>query len=128
MYYALKQYGKAGPPYDSLDIKQLKEQVAKEVGFRKPACLLIYDVESQIYLQDSLLKLSNMPENERITFVKQLSKQLRKQRGIKEEDSGLGSISPTGKDEGKNSSLFTPTGSVWYFYDPTIRANGFNAF
>lgn len=126
--FAQKQYGKAGPPYDSLDVKLLKEQAGKEVEARKPPCLVIYKAETEISLQDSLLKLANMPENERTALVKQISRQLRKQRGIKEEEGGLGSVSPTGKEEDKNTSLFSQTGTNWYFYDPSIRANGFNAF
>jgi len=126
--YAQKEYGKAGPPYDSLDAKLLKELAAKEVEQRKPPCLVIYKAETEIGLQDSLLKLANLPENERTALVKQLSRQLRKQKGIKEEEPGLGSVSPTGREEEKNTSLFTPAGASWYFYDPSIRANGFNAF
>ncbi len=127
--YAQKKYGKAGPPYDSIQTENLKPDEKVLVETRKPACLEIFDAESIVSVQDSLLVLADMPEAERIALVKALSRKLKKERGIKEEEPATGSTGGTGfKPDDPNANLFQPVGATWYFYEPSIRANGFNNF
>jgi hypothetical protein len=123
-----KQYGKAGPPYDSLQITHLKKTDSLKVENRKPGTLQIYEAEKVIHLQDSLLALANMPEDERTAIVKKISKDLRKKLGIKDEPASMGneSTSRAGLEDEANN-LFSTSGT-WYFYEPAIRAKGFNTF
>jgi hypothetical protein len=123
-----KQYGKAGPPYDSLQTSHLKEVDVEKVNARKPGCIDIYNAERIISLQDSLIALADMPEAERSAYVKKISKDLRKQLGLKEEvvDVGGQSLSQSGVTD-EAPTLFASSGT-WYFYEPSIRANGFNNF
>ncbi len=127
--YTQKKYGKAGPPYDSLQLESLKPDEKTKVEARKPGCLEIFDAESIINVQDSLVKLADMPEAERIALVKALSRKLKKERGLADEEPSEGSSGGSGfKPEDPNVSLFQPVGGTWYFYEPNIRASGFNSF
>lgn len=127
--YIQKYYGKAAGPYDSLDAGLLKEAEAARVTVRKPGCLQVFAAENVISVQDSLLKLADMPEEERAALVKKLSNQLRKKMGLAEELTNTGIESNTAlTKENEATNLFAATGSTWYFYEPNIRASGFNSF
>lgn len=127
--YLQKKYGKAAGPYDSLSVSLLKEPEAERVKVRKPGCLQVFGAENVIYLQDSLIRLADMPEEERSAMVRKLSNQLRKKMGLTEELTNTGTVSSGGLSTDKeNTGLFVSTGSTWYFYDPNIRASGFNNF
>ena len=124
-----KFYGKAAGPYDTLDAGLLKEADAARVTVRKPGCLQIFAAENVISVQDSLLKLADMPEEERAALVKKLSNQLRKKMGLAEESANTGIESNSAfNKENETTNLFATTSSTWYFYEPNIRASGFNKF
>ena len=127
--YAQKKYGKAGPPYDSLQLEGLKPEEKMLVEARKPGCLEIYDAETIISVQDSLVALADLPEPERIALVKALSRKLKKERGIADEEPSTGNSAGSGfKPNDPVANLFQPVGNTWYFYEPSIRAAGFNNF
>lgn len=128
--FAQKKYGAAGPPYDSLQTTQIKPRFAALVEERKPGCLIIYKAETAIALQDSLLALANMDEAERMAFVKALSRKLRKERGIKEEEPSEGSMGSAAlkNPTDQPTNLFASASTTWYFYEPNIRASGFLTF
>lgn len=128
--YAQKKYGQAASPYDSLQLNALKPQFAALVDARKPGCKDIFKAETAISLQDSLLALANMDEAERTAFVKALSKKLRKERGIKEEEPSEGSMAGSGTKTPTDqpANLFANASGTWYFYEPTIRSNGYLSF
>jgi len=127
--FAQKFYGLAAGPYDTLNAALLKEAEALRVTERKPGCLQVFAADNVINVQDSLLKLASMPEEERSALVKKLSTQLRKKMGLAEEISNTGIVSNSGfTKENEAPNLFAAAGSTWYFYEPNIRASGFNTF
>jgi len=127
--YAQKLYGLAAGPYDTLNAGLLKEAEAERVKTRKPGCLQVFAADNIISVQDSLIRLADIPEEERSALVKQLSKDLRKKMGLAEEVSNTGIESGSGlTKENETTNLFASAGSTWYFYEPNIRASGFNKF
>ncbi len=120
--YSAKKYGAAFMPYDSVATPQMKHADSLRVETRRPNTKPIYEADKVISLQDSLLKIAAMPEEARTAYVKNLSKQLRKERGLKEE------IYVTSGSTNTSSDLFTAGQGTWYFNDAARRANGFNAF
>jgi tetratricopeptide (TPR) repeat protein len=124
-----KKYGPSGPPYDSIDVNHLKPLEKEKVEERKPPTLAIFQAEKIISLQDSLIALADLPDDERNKIVREISRQLRKSMGLKEEvmDMGVESPSKAGISETTNDLFASGTGS-WYFYDGTLRSNGFNNF
>ncbi|MCU0387485.1 MAG: cell envelope integrity protein TolA [Chitinophagaceae bacterium] len=130
VFFAQKNYGKAGPPYDSLQINQLKRDDSQMVAFRRPPCLQIYDAEKMVFLQDSLMALADMQENERTAIVKKIASKLRKERGLGDEsEENMGAVSKSAFGDDNTKDLFAiPAGGKWYFADPNLRANGFNSF
>ena len=130
--YAQKKYANASVYYDSVNASSLPEETALILEKRHPGTKQIYQAVQVITLQDSLLRLAKMDEGPRTALVKQLSKQLRKAKGLKEEPPGtapgsapVNSLNPRSNEPA--ASLFATAGN-WYFYDPAIRANGFTKF
>ncbi len=127
--YTQKFYGLAAGPYDTLNVSLLKEAEAKRVETRKPGCLQVFAADNIIMVQDSLLRLADMPEEERSALVRKLSNQLRKKMGLAEEATNTGYVSNSDFNKGNEAvNLFASAGSTWYFYEPNIRASGFNKF
>ncbi len=132
-----KKYADASPNYDSVNAVILNLDDSLKLEKRKPGVKDIYLAEQIIIRQDSLLKLAAMPEQERIAKVKQVSRQLRKLRGLKDEPNSAGSGGAFGSTNTNLAaqptntplpSLFTDPSGNWYFYDVSIRANGFTKF
>lgn len=77
-----------------------------------------------IYKQDSLQRVANMPQDDRHDFIKKLVKQLRKDKGLKEE--GATTILPKA---GLASNAFKPNSKGdWYFYNEPLRKKGTSEF
>jgi hypothetical protein len=87
-------------------------------------------------LQDSLLMLAAMDETERTAIVKQVSKKLRKERGLKDDPTlsgGSDNNSQMTNPAASNNpplaaTLFSQGDGNWYFSDATARGNGFIKF
>jgi outer membrane protein assembly factor BamD (BamD/ComL family) len=130
--FAQKKYAPSAPLYDSVDASVLPDESVVLLDQRKPGTHHIYEAHQVIYLQDSLLALAHLEEAKRIDFVKQLSRKLRKERGLQEEaiSTGTGNapLMSASSQNAQPANLFTPAGSSWYFYDVNIRANGFTKF
>ncbi|TAD82595.1 MAG: hypothetical protein EAY75_16200 [Bacteroidetes bacterium] len=128
-----KKYGAASNPYDSTVTTLLSPEDVKRVEGRSPGCHKILEAENTIALGDSLLKIANMPEAERVALVKKYSKALRKARGLKEDmDAAATGTGGTGSTSGAGASgsadLFTSGGTKWYFTDLPQRTAGFQKF
>lgn len=131
--YAQKNYASASVYYDSVEAESLSKEAAGKLETRKPGTRQIYEAVQVINLQDSLLHLASLDENERAAMVKQVSKKLRKAKGLKDDPSDYTGSAPvqslnassSGSDA---SSLFAQSSGNWYFYDPGIRGNGYNKF
>jgi hypothetical protein len=131
--FTQKKYGAAAAPYDSTDANLLAKDAAKRIEDRSPGCHKILAADNTITLADSLLKIANMPEAERIDLVKSYSKKLRKARGLKDETEAAnanttGSAGNTTAAAGSNADLFSAGGTKWYFTDMPQRTSGFQKF
>lgn len=135
--YDVKKYDDAGLFYDSVVDTHLDDPTYYRLQKRKPGTHRVYFASQIIKLQDSLLMLAAKDEADRIAFVKQLSKKLRKEKGLKDDpslntgstSSAYGQQNPAAQSNSQNpASLFASSGNVWYFNDATVRGNGFNKF
>ena len=123
---AMKKFGYASPAYDSVNESSLKEAQRKNLAIKKPATKQIYEADKTINLYDSLLTIAAMEEPGRSDLVKKISRELRKQRGVKEENTGSASAALTAGTV--SPDLFGGGVSGWYFTDPTRRSSGFELF
>ncbi len=127
-----KKYRFASSLYDSVDLndpglKDPREYVTRKEVLRKLSVQL--DIVER---QDSLQKVAGMPEEERKDFVRKLVRQLRKEKGLKEELAAPGSsLVPIGAQKNDPSeSLFTNNSAKgeWYFYNAASKTKGATDF
>lgn len=126
--FAKKLYRQSYNYYDSINIADPTLKDTALISSRKKALGIIAANAEVVYRQDSLQRIAAMPEEERKDFVKQLVKRLRKEQGLKDENSG----SRTNPIALPNNNLF-PTGNnapkgEWYFYNAASKTRGLNEF
>ncbi len=132
--YNRKQYVTAFSMYDSLQsgdtsLKETLEQIQERRNALSKVAAQIIIIERE----DSLQRIAAMEPAAREAFVKKLSKKLRKEKGLKEEDYNSGSVDQItfDKDKDQPRDLFASndkSGSDWYFYNASVKAKGFNDF
>jgi tetratricopeptide (TPR) repeat protein len=117
-YYdtAVTSLPKEYPGYTNIILK--KKSLSTLVGYLKT-----------ISNQDSLLKVANMSNSERETYVENMIEKL-KEKELKD-------IEEAEKNQSKQDGIFTPTtsgeqnsagGASWYFYNPGTLSLGFTEF
>jgi outer membrane protein assembly factor BamD (BamD/ComL family) len=80
----------------------------------------------KIERQDSLLRIAAMPESERTDYIKKLVRQIRRQQGMKDEESTTGR---SGRGGDAADDVFNPqTKGDWYFYNPVLKKQGVGVF
>lgn len=104
---------------DLASLNKLKSALAKIVAY-----------QSTINREDSLQRVAAMPEDEREAYIKKLVKQLRKQRGLKEDASGDASGGPLSfNDDSGPTDLFSSNAKGdWYFYNAGLKSKGYTEF
>lgn len=123
--YDQKKYLQAASFYDSLDVKDFKDDEAKRIQERKDILSKIVAYNGTIVREDSLLRLAAMSEADRTAFIQKLVKQLRKEQGLSDVPLTSGNSFPT-----TNSpvDLFPNAnqqrGGEWYFYNDALRTQG----
>ncbi len=126
--YDRKAYPFSYNYYDSTDVNLLLIPADKErATLRKPPLKTVKENTEKIIKEDSLQRIANMPEAERELFVKKIAKQLRKQKGLKEENSTGSSvfINPNAPPV----DLFSNNSSGdFYFYNTALKSKGFSEF
>ncbi|HMU47101.1 MAG TPA: hypothetical protein PKC72_12085 [Chitinophagaceae bacterium] len=125
--YQKKYYRQAYNFYDSLNMADTILQDPKAIAYRKNTADTIATNLEIITRQDSVQRIAAMPEDERKDFVKKLVRQLRKEQGLKDENSQSASSVFNTSD---NSNLF-PSGNQkgeWYFYNASSRKRGESEF
>lgn len=122
LFYKQHKYLQAANFYDSVRIENLPTEDAARITTRK-RILDGYKIQQSIYdRQDSLQRIANMPETERLAFIKKLVKQLRKEQGLKDENAPV----TGGNGFASNLDPFStqqPKGE-WYFYNDALKAQG----
>ncbi|MEO9021385.1 MAG: tetratricopeptide repeat protein [Ginsengibacter sp.] len=129
--YNQKNYKQAFNFYDSLQTagdSTLGDLT--EIRSRKEALLQIVKHINIIEREDSLQAIAALSPAERESLLKKLSKTLRKERGVKEEDANYGSASDFFSSKNAPTDIFANNGSSgdWYFYNSSLKSKGYNDF
>jgi outer membrane protein assembly factor BamD (BamD/ComL family) len=116
--YTQKNYVLAASYYDSLQMADLLPADAERITQRKAGLAKVVINLSKINRQDSLQHIAGMSETERTDFIKKIVRQLRRQQGLKEEESFAGGTAA-------GADVYTPqTKGEWYFYNPVLKNQG----
>lgn len=124
--FAQRKYREAYSFYDSLRIDDTILKDPEAITARKAILEQVVLNLDVIERQDSLQRIAAMPEDERRDYVKKLTRQLRRQQGLKEEGTaGTGSLLPQ-----QPVTLFADNNKKgeWYFYNSTSRQKGLTDF
>lgn len=119
--FARQQYRQAANFYDSIQMTDPSIKNPDEITFRKTTLRKLATNLEIIERQDSLQRIAAMSEDERKDFVRKLVKELRKQKGLKDENPATSPFStpvmptlfPTVQPKGE-----------WYFYNADFRKRG----
>lgn len=132
--YSRKKYIEASNMYDSLQSgdSTLKDELQK-IQERKAALSKIVEKVVVIEREDSLQRIAAMDPAAREAFVKKIAKKLRKEKGLKGDDT---SDSPTDlisfdKDKDQPRDLFSSSDKSsgdWYFYNSSLKSKGLSDF
>jgi hypothetical protein len=122
--YNDKEYQLAYNYYDSLKLTDKSLLNLESIKARKKSLALLIVHMDIINRQDSLQKIAALPEEERKDFVKKILKQLKKQQGLK--DDNTFSTGNTIQTLTAPPTLFQPADSKgeWYFYNASLKSRG----
>ena len=133
--YEKRIYPLANFGYDSLDISDPSIPDPELTQERKKLSAEVVGHMENIRVEDSLIRLAAMPEQERNAYVKSMVKKLRKEKGLKEEESALGATTVDTRIAGLDDTQSAPDlfagnngKGEWYFYNSSLRAQGFRQF
>ncbi|MCU7552916.1 tetratricopeptide repeat protein [Chitinophagaceae bacterium LB-8] len=126
--YSQKKYTAAASYYDSIQFEagEMPEAETEYINGRKNILDRLVGNLNTIQRQDSLQRIAAMPEAERTDFLKKLARQLRKQQGLKEDETVSSTLAASVTNQ---SDLFNSnTKGEWYFYNKSSRSNGATTF
>ena len=129
MAFAQRKYREAKSLYDSINVGDPALKNTNSIVERKQA---LTDLVAQLDIaerQDSLQRIAAMPEEERKEYVKKLVRQLRKEKGLKEEPSSSVLV-PIGTQQNQQTDLFSTNSAKgeWYFYNAALKTKGVAEF
>lgn len=131
--FSQREYLLAYNCYDSLSLEGESESQTELIGNRIAVLNDLLSHLENIRVEDSLQKIAAMPEAERNNYLKGQVRKLRKEKGLKEEESqssGTASRASGNNQSGEAVDLFATNSSKgeWYFYNSSIRAQGTKQF
>ena len=129
--YAKKDYKNAYNFYDSLQLPDSALGDISSILEKKAALVHIVRHIKIIEREDSLQALAALPPADRDAFLKKLSKSLKKQRGISDDDEYVNSSKQFFDTRNQSSSdIFSKNNEKgdWYFYNNSVKSKGFNEF
>jgi hypothetical protein len=128
--FVQRKYKQARSLYDSLDLNDMALQNVNEITHRKQILINLIAQLDIVERQDSLQKIAAMPEEERKDFVKKLARQIRKEKGLKEDAAAASTILvPIGSQKDDQQELFSNSSKGdWYFYNATLKSKGASEF
>lgn len=129
--YDRKDFKTAFANYDSLqsgDTALLSR--INEINQRRNALMEVVALINIIEREDSLQRIAALPLMERDAFLKKLSRKLRKEKGLSEEEANPGIVIGFDNAKDKPVDLFgnANTKGDWYFYNSSLKSKGFNEF
>lgn len=131
--YNQKEFRKAFSYYDSLQTGDttLNDRLAS-IQERRNALSKIVEKIIIIEREDSLQTIAAMSPAERDLFIKKMMKRIRKEKGLKEEDtntSGGGTMIGFDNNKDAPADLFASASKgEWYFYNSSAKSKGFSDF
>src|SRR5690348_14402767 len=130
--YKQRKYRDAYSAYDSLQLSDTSIAHVDDIQKRKSALSVIVSYLNVIDREDSLQAIAAMPEAERNTFLKKLSKKLEKEYGLKNDTLANNyMVNNNFNNRNNTTDIFGNTTSVngeWYFYNTTLKSQGYNDF
>ena len=128
--YDHKDYTEAKNFYDSVAVQMVPPTNAKVFTTRKAALDKIVFHTAIIDRQDSLQRIASMPAADREAFIKNLVKQLRKQQGLRGDDSSVVEKGNMLNNSAAAADLFggSSTKGEWYFANASLKAKGLTEF
>ncbi len=124
--FAEKDYTISRDNYDSIKLNDPNLKTSYSLIERKETVSSIAAQIEIIERQYNLLKIAAMPEEERITYIKNLVKEIRKQQGLQDETPTL---IPIGEPTSQTDLFTLSSGKTeWYFYNSSLRTKGFSEF
>ena len=129
--YLQKNYKDAYAFYDSLQTSDTTLGDLTKITERKNALAQIVKHINIIEREDSLQSIAASSPAERDAFLKKLSKQLQKERGVKDED--IDYTNPAAdffSTKSQSGDIFAKneTKGDWYFYNSSVKGKGYNEF
>lgn len=126
MNFLRKKYIFSYNNYDSIDINSIPLQPDKNrVMERKPPLKIISENIITIQNEDSLQWVASLSIEKRDAFIKNVLKKLRKEKGLKEEESG--NFNPAVKQDAA-ADLFEQKQGDFYFYNSSLKSKGYSEF
>jgi tetratricopeptide (TPR) repeat protein len=123
-----RDYREAKRFYDSASTDGFMVENPEALESRRQTLTIITDQLNVISRQDSMLKIAAMPAAEREAMIKKLVKQLRKQQGLKDEET-VAPGGPLADDKNAPTDLFgSADKGEWYFNNNTLKSKGYNEF
>ena len=130
--YKQKKYKDAYAFYDSLQLADTSLGDVSKITQRRNALAAIVKQLNIIDREDSLQKIAAMSPADRDAFLKKLSKKLKKESGLKDENADYtNSASSYFNTKNASSNIFgsnSSTSGDWYFYNNTLKSKGFADF
>ena len=126
-----KQYRVAQAMYDSLQMSDTSLLNPELIAERKSILTKLVANVTIIEHEDSLQKLAAMNPADLEAYLKKLSKKLAKERGTNDDDNSNSTASRFTDTKNLSPDLFSNnsnTSGTWYFYNPSLKAQGFNDF
>lgn len=128
--YLQKDYLNAYNYYDSLQAGDSSLGDMKKINEKKAALAFIVKDINVINREDSLQKIAAMPTADRDAYLKKLSKKLRKERGLadNEELFAGNAFDVLGKNESTDLFASNNAKGDWYFYNKSLKSKGYSEF
>ncbi|HYK45536.1 MAG TPA: hypothetical protein VEV83_10235 [Parafilimonas sp.] len=130
--YLKPDYKAAANNYDSVDVSSLAEADQHRLNDRLEALHTITTNLAVVHAEDSLQTVAHMPADQRTALIKKTVRQLRKEQGLKEQDSTVfvnDAVMQNPNNTAAASDLFASSSkSDWYFNNDAMRQTGFSGF
>ncbi|HEY9341406.1 MAG TPA: tetratricopeptide repeat protein [Hanamia sp.] len=129
--YQQKNYKNAYAFYDSLQLPDSTLSDITAIIQKKNALAQIVKHINIIEREDSLQSIAALSVADRDDFLKKLSKKLKKERGVNDEEVAYGNAASTYFDtKNQPQDIFSTneTKGDWYFYNASVKTKGYNEF
>jgi tetratricopeptide (TPR) repeat protein len=127
--YQKRMYRESYNFYDSLKLDDPSIKDPELILARKNILKKVADDVDIMNRQDSLQRMAALPEDERKSLIKKLTRQIRRQQGLKEEPV-IATTGAAGLQPSQPVALFSDNNKKgeWYFYNTTSRQKGLADF